>query len=170
MGKHKIRRPLLTMSSADLSTTVAVTAGGLTVSAGGATITKGGLTVSSGNLGITLGNVVVSSGGLDVPVQTSTALLGWGHCTLTGTSSTKVYSLAAPTAGVPVSLAHLSSTGKTATVTLAAGVSFYTTDSTAATTRKATFSNSAQCLYLMGTSTTKYHVLNNIGTVVLGAT
>jgi hypothetical protein len=167
--RQKFQRPYIFNSSANFEKGIDVSSA-VTIGAG-LTVTTGGIT-AGGGMTLNDGNMSLSFGGVKNRVQTSTALQGYGHCTVSGETATQVYSLGAPTAGVPVTIACLTATGSsalTATVTLAAGVSFYTT-STAATTRKATFSNSAQCLYLMGTSTTKYHVLNNIGSVVLGTT
>ena len=64
----------------------------------------------------------------------------------------------------------LATSSKTATVTCVAGSWFQSTNSTAATLRKATFADAGDSLHLIAKTTAVWTVFGNVGTVALAST
>jgi hypothetical protein len=153
MGTEYFKRGIRGMKSARFSS-------GLTVDTGGATVSKGGVTISSGGL----------DDALQALTTTGTAV-NFGITTLASSSGTVTGSLAAPAAGVFKSIACIQgAAAQTWAITCAAGTSFYSSASTAATLRKATFNAANEALFLVGLSTTKWMILANTGSVSIGTT
>lgn len=125
--------------------------------------------------GLTCGaDMEVRNGGVDLSVTASTSgstIVSYGYQTITGSSSTNTFTLAAPVAGRDMYL-HCTnaSSGAQALVTLAAGVSFYSSNSTAATLRTAKFADSNDVLHLFGASTSKWTIIANTGSVAISTT
>jgi len=159
-GTHKIRRPLLAGKGITSST--------------GITITAGGMTVTAGNLTLTAGNLAPTAGGVDLTITNSTstgALATYGYNTIIGSSGSPNYTLAGGVAGRDCYIhCTLATSSQQASVTLGSGVSFYSSDSTAATLRKATFADSNDVLHLFAASTTKWAIVANTGSVTIGTT
>ena len=89
-----------------------------------------------------------------------------------GSSGVPNWALAKPNrAGEEVFLScTLATSSKTATVTCVAGSWFQSTNSTAATLRKATFADAGDSLHLIAKTTAVWTVFGNVGTVALAST
>ncbi len=126
----------------------------------------------SASTGLTVTGPLTVNGGLrHVTESGTTALANHGVSILATSTVPPTYTIVQPSAAGLVKVLMCNESGSSeSAIVYPLGASFYTTDATSTTTRKATFDAANEALLLMSASTTKWMVVSNTNSVTLATT